>query len=44
MPALEDESEDTYGVAIGDMDGDALPDLVFTNSESPNRVMVARRR
>jgi len=38
---LEDDSEDTYGVAIGDLNGDGLPDLVFANSGAPNVVMIA---
>ena len=38
---LEDEAEDTYGVAIGDMTGDGKPDLVFGNSGSPNILMIA---
>ncbi|MEM5516582.1 VCBS repeat-containing protein [Henriciella sp. AS95] len=38
---LEDEAEDTYGVAIGDMNSDGLPDLVFASSGAPNFVMLA---
>ena len=37
-------SKKRAGVAIGDMDGDGLPDLVFANSEAPNMVMLARRQ
>lgn len=33
---------DTYGVAIGDMNGDAKPDIVIANSESENLVLLAR--
>lgn len=36
------EDADTYGIAIGDMNGDGKPDLVFANSESANTVLTAR--
>ena len=40
---VEMEGEfDTYGVAIGDMNGDAKLDLVFANSEDANVVLLAK--
>ncbi|MEZ5937751.1 MAG: VCBS repeat-containing protein [Hyphomonadaceae bacterium] len=38
------EGEDTYGVAVGDMNGDGLPDIVFANSGAANIVMLAVTR
>ncbi|MEL6826237.1 MAG: VCBS repeat-containing protein [Pseudomonadota bacterium] len=35
---------DTYGVAISDMNGDGLLDIVFANSGSPNEIVRARHR
>ena len=41
LQELPDDS-DTYGVAIGDLNGDLKPELVFANSESMNQVLLAR--
>ncbi|GAA4045437.1 FG-GAP repeat domain-containing protein [Parerythrobacter jejuensis] len=35
-------ASDTYGVAIGDMNSDGLPDIVFANSGSANEVVLSR--
>ncbi len=34
---------DTYGVALGDMNGDGLPDIVFANSGTANEVVLSRK-
>lgn len=36
------EVADTYGIAVGDLNGDGVLDLVFANSENVNAVMLAR--
>ena len=33
---------DTYGLALGDMNGDGKTDIVIANSESENAVILAR--
>lgn len=37
LPGL---SADTYGVALGDMNGDGRLDVVFANSDAPNQVLL----
>lgn len=39
---LDSEPADTYGVAVGDMNRDGRPDIVFANSQSPNEVILGR--
>lgn len=41
---LEDDGETTYGVAVGDLDGDGYPDLGIANSGSLNRIFLNRPR
>jgi hypothetical protein len=36
------ESQDTYGVSVGDMNGDGKADIVIANSESANQVFIQR--
>lgn len=42
MLDIGEENADTYGVAIGDMNGDSKLDLIFANSEAVNVVMIAK--
>jgi len=41
--ALPVETADTYGIAVGDLNGDGAPDLVFANSESANEILLGTR-
>ncbi|MCA8902158.1 MAG: VCBS repeat-containing protein [Hyphomonas sp.] len=36
---LPDEEADTYDVAVGDLNGNGFPDIVFANSGAPNSVI-----
>ena len=40
--ALPMDVADTYGLAVGDVNGDGRVDIVIANSESPNEVLLGR--
>ena len=37
------ETHRTYGVAVGDLNGDGYPEIITANSDGPNVVFVNRK-